>query len=225
MSLGVGIHKNVQVTKVTKNDKGTLVIGFKQDVEVDPLAALSTAGQTDFDQPELDLLVYSPRVQNFNGGLKNTEELLNSIAELKDPLDHIASVYLTADKRKWDVFANTGITKDNLSSLLAEQTTMDKVYANIITQFISMMTGVIGTSSKKVNVMFIRQSKAKHYPKLRTKYLTTYPFIEPADVNPSKLRFSKYESEQGYDKGDAAGGAQTVNTAEAAQASSMFATK
>ena len=85
-----------------------------------------------------------------------------------------------------------------------------------------MMTPVVGENSKLVNVLFTRQSKTKHFPKLRTKWLTGQPFIEDATATPSKLKFSDYEIKNGLDKGDAATGAQAPDANEVEQASSVF---
>lgn len=222
MPLSVGTHENLVLHKVVKNDKGTLVIGFKEAGEIDQLAALSAAGQTNFEAQDQDLLIFPPNVKDFNGATKTTDQILKNIAELKDPLDHIAEAYLTVDKRKWDVFKDLDIDKHNISTTLANQATLDKVYDNVVKQFIAMMTPVVGENSKKVRVMFIRSSKAKHFPKLRTKYLNSYPFIEPMSVPTSKLRFSKYEIENGLDNGDRAGGSVAPPVADIEAASALF---
>ena len=84
----VGIHEDLVITKTVKNDQGTLVIGVKQVSDVDPLAALSGGGQTSFEQPEQDFLIYPPKSEAYGGGLDTQKNLLNKISELKNQLDH-----------------------------------------------------------------------------------------------------------------------------------------
>jgi hypothetical protein len=222
--LRVGLHENLVIHKTTINDQGSLVIGVKQAGEVDELAALSSAGQTSFEQPEQDFLIYPPKVLDYSGNPDTVANLMKKIAQIKDPLDHIAAVYLTADKRKWDPFNGTGITLENRQSKLTDESVMAKIYNNLITEFIAMMKGSIGENSKKVRMIFIRQSEAKHYPKLRNQWLVSQPFIESMEIpaSASKLKFSDYEKKKGLDNPNPAGGAQVVSTAEAEAATALF---
>lgn len=220
--LKVGIHDNVVVHKVTKNDKGQLVVGFKKAEEVDMMAALSGSGSTSFEQQEQDIIPFDLKVTDFNGKERTGKEVLTIIADYKDPLDHIARTYLTSDKIKWNPFVGTDVKNDNYNETLTVQTTLSKIQQNINEQFISMMQGVTGPNSKKVRVLFIRSSQAKHYAKLRSKFLDSNPFIEPMDVPVSRLKFTDYEKKMGLDKGDAVSSATPPVAADAKSAADLF---
>lgn len=223
--LKVGIHDNLVIKSTTKNTQGTLEIVVKKMTEINPLDALNSSGQTNFIAEENKFLVYGPKTTSYNNvPLKHTD-MLGLIAEVKDPLDHIASAYLPETKRKWDMWLNTGVTKDNLTTKLMEQTTVDKIYGNIVDQFIAMMTPFVGEapSIKRVRMIFPRKSPTSNFPRLRTRFLGNQPFIEPMDVPTSKLEFSKYEKEKGLDNPNPVGGEQKVDKKEAEQANSLFA--
>jgi hypothetical protein len=216
--LSVGVHENVQFSKVAKNDKGTLIVGFKKQ-EVDKLAALS---QGRFEPEEQDFLIFPPQLTNYSGSDSTPEEMLVKWGEITSPLEHIATQFLTKDKVKWDLFFGTGITKENYDAKMTQQDTVDKIYNNIVTQFINWMMPFT-KSTKTFRMVFIRSSKAKHYAKLRTRYLSSQPFMEPMDVTPSKVKFSEYEKKNGLDNPNQAGGAQAPSTADTNQAEEMFA--
>jgi len=222
--IGVGIHENLQIHKTTKNDQGTLVLGVKQAVVIDPTAALNGSGtSTSFEAPEQDFLIYPPKVTNLNGEQESMDAILKKIAELKDPLNMILQQFTTADKIRWDIFAGTGVTMENLGEKITNQTVLDKVYANIVDQFISQMSPFMN-SPKRFRMIFVRQSQAKHYAKLRTRFLDSQPFIESMEIpaSASKLKFTPYEITKGLNNPNPVGGAQTVSTQDAAAASSVF---
>ncbi len=218
MSLPVGIHEGVKLSRVARNDKGTLIVGFKKE-ETDKIAAIS-AGR--FEPEEQDIMIFPPQITNYGGGNSTAEEMLAKWGDITNPLEHIASQFMTKDKIKWDLFFGTGISTDNYDAKMTNQDTIDKIYNNIVTQFVKWMTPFT-SSTKTFRVVFIRTSKAKHYPKLRTKYLTSQPFMEPMEVSPAKVGFSKYEKTNGLDNPTPAGGAMPAPKAEAEEADSLFA--
>jgi len=223
----VGKHDNLVISKTVKNDQGSLVIGVKKMTVVDPLAALNASGQTSFDAEQQDFIIYPPKSTNFSGERDNLKNLLMKIGDIKDPLDQIASIYMPAGARKWDLFANTGITpQSNLENELNKQEVMNQIYNNIVGQFITMMAPFVGETGKRVRMIFPRTSVAKHYPTLRKRYLNSQPFIESMEVPAaaSKLAFSKYEKEKGLDRGDVAAPSAPASENDAAEADALFAT-
>ena len=218
----VGINENLVVSKVEKNDKGTLVLTVKEATQIDPLAALNSAGSTNFTQGEKDFIIYPPKTENFDGDTDTYQNILKKIAEIKDPLDLILRQYTTTANIKWDIFAGTAVNGQTITTELLKQSTLDKIYNNIAEQFIKMMTPFVGEEGKKMRWLFTRQSKTKHYPSLRRKFLETYPFIEPMDVPASKLKFSDYEVKNGLNNGEAAGGAETPSTEEKEHVNTLF---
>lgn len=226
MPISVGITDNIVISSVSKNDRGTLIIKLKEAGEIDPLTALNTAGSTQFNQAEKDMMIYPPSATTFSGETDTFENVLKKIAEVKDPLNHILQAYTTNANIKWDIFAGTGITKDNMQSKLIKQETVDAIYANIVNQFISMMSQFTGDNGKKQRVMLIRQSAAKHYPAFRKRFLESYPFIEPMDIpkESSKLKFSKFEIDNKLNSGEPVGGQQQVSEEEKNSVETLFTT-
>lgn len=220
--LNVGIHNNLVITKTTKNDKGSLVIGVKQVGEVDALAAFNESGAGALEQKEQDFLIFPPRLQDGKGATDTYKNLLNKIAEVRDPLHSILLQYLKTNEIKWDVFAGTGLTNENMEAKLPNADVLNKVYNNIVDYFIKAMQPFVGENGKKMRMLLVRQSAAKHYPKLRTKFLDTYPFIEPMTVPVSKLRYSAYEIKNGLNSPDAVTGEQKVSVADAEAAQALF---
>lgn len=223
--LKVGIHDNLVLKSTVKNEQGTLVINLKKMTKVDPLAALSSAGQTSFEPEEVGIMMYAPKVLDYNNKNRSVTDMLNLIAEVKDPLDHIASVYLTTKDRVWNPFVGIDINADNQEQKLTDQGTINKIYDNLVTQFIAMVKPFVGESGKRVRVLLIRQSATKHFPKFRTRYLNNQPFIESMEIpaSASKLKFSEYEKTKGLDSPNQAGGEQKVDKKEASEANALFA--
>lgn len=225
MSFKVGIYDNLIISKATKNERGSLVITAKVAKDIDPIAALNASGSAQLTQEENDFLIYPIKTINQQGQRFTIEEINNEIANVKDPLDHILQQFYMADKIAWDIFNGTGISSDNYEAKLADQATLDKIYSNIVDQFIEMLTPHLSDTSKKLRGIFPRQSKAKHYPALRKKYLDSNPIFEPMTVpkEASKLRWSKFELQNGFNSGDSVKAAPTASADDAEKAKALFA--
>jgi len=204
MPLNVGINNNLVFSKALKNERGTLVIGFKEAGEINPLEALNSGEQVSFKSNEQDILIYPPKLENFENKVDSFENIMNKIAEIVDPLNHILHVYLKLEdvKKGWDMFKGTGITMENLQSKIMTQTTLTKIYDNIVDQFLVMAQPCLD-QKLKVRVLLVRTSNNKHYPTLRRRFLESNPFIEPMEVpiGSTKLRFTPWEIKRGLDNG------------------------
>lgn len=225
MSLNVGINNNLVFSKALKNDRGTLVIGFKDGIKVDPITAFNSGEQTSFKPNEQDVFFYPPKIENYDGKVDTLENIMNKIAEIVDPLNHILQTYMkTEDVRKgWDMFKGTGVTADNMQAKLTNQTTLTKVYGNIVDQFLVMAQPLLD-DDLLVRVMFSRTSANKHYPTLRRRYLDTYPFIESMSVpeNSTRLRFSPWEIKKGLDNGTPLASNSSISKNEVEVAEDLF---
>lgn len=227
MTVSVGINENVIITKVAKNDRGTLVIGLKKMETVDPIAALnSSTGSTSFEQRERELMIYPPQVRDFNDVPKSGKRIMDDFAEIIDPLAHIASQYVSKDKVKWDTFKGTTINGTNVYDEVVKPEVVKQVYNNIVDQFITMMIPFVGEEGPKMRVLLVRQSKAKHFPRLRTRFLQGNPFIEPMTIpaSASKVKFTQFEVSNGLNIGDEVKPQQPVTAEESANVSALFAT-
>lgn len=200
--LSVGIHENIIIDTAGKDDAGHLKITFKSAGEEDPLAGLNSSTDTSAtDGNSSDIRLFSPSVTNWEKQRDEPEVNLRKIKEVKDQLHHILKHYMREDEIKWEVNANIeGLTMTNIFEKIGDQSVMDQMYDNLANQFISQL-GPKLDSSKKFRVLFVRQSKAKHYPTLRKKYLNTQPFMEPMSVpaEQSQLKFTSYEIQNDLD--------------------------
>lgn len=222
----VGIHDNLRVYKAVKNDKGTLVIGIKEEKATGSLLDLlnsntenSTGGSKD-----QDFLMYCPKVTNFDGTPDTGENNLKKVQEFKDTLTHILLNYMTSDKIQWDIMAGTDITVDNITERFTQQTVVDKVYENIIDQFITMIRPFTGQTNKLHRMLLIRKSATSHFPKFRSKFLDTNPFMEPMTVpkEQSRLKFTKWEVANGFSSPDKVEDGESVPSEQTAATSSVF---
>jgi hypothetical protein len=218
--IGIGINENVTFSKAVKNDQGTLIVGFSEYGNINPLDALNSAGSTQLEKAERDITVWPVKKDSFAGVPLEYDELVKKIAEVKDPLAHILQAHLPTSSINWDIFKGTNVTAENIKTSLAEN--LDKIYDNIVTQFIKMATPVLGKTP--VRLLLTRQSAAKAFPTFRKRWLESQPFIEPMTVpaSASKIKFSKYEIEKGLDKWEAATANTTASVEEAKEAEELF---
>ena len=176
--IGVGIHDNLVITQVSKNDKGTLAIKIKKEQESNPLELLNASTEsTSFDDSEREFLIFPPKAENYQGGQATAEEVLKNIAQIKDQLNHILLSYTTTNNIKWDILKGTGVTVENMETKVTSQDVINQIYNNIVDQFIAMMRPFTKPDGKKVRMVFIQQSQAKHYPTFRKRFLDSYPYI------------------------------------------------
>jgi len=198
--LKVGIHENIALAKAVRNDQGTLVIGFKK-VQTDALAAFNSSDLSSGGDEEQDFLLYPPRATNRMEEPDTATNNTQKVREFKDQLTHILSAYLTKDKITWDILKDTGVTAENMAVKMTQQETLDIIYKNIVDQFIAMATPILNDPKQKLTrCIFIRASKAKHYPALRRRFLDSNPFIESMEIpaSASKLAFTKWEIKEGF---------------------------
>lgn len=220
MGLPIGINENIVLSKVAKNDKGTLVVGFKEVKEVDMIAAMNSAG-TNLEAPEQDFLLFAPTIKNFNGTLSSGEEMFKKkVKDFKDFLEHILLRYTTQDKIKWNIFAGIdGINTTNVYAKFEDQAVVDKAIANIVNDFIKQATPFVNDTKKTSRLKVIRKANSRYVQ------LPKYPpFFESSDVpqSTSKLKFSAYEIANKLNEPLTAEAA-TVSSAEAEEAKSLFA--
>jgi hypothetical protein len=201
--LSVGIHENLRIHKTALNDRGTLIIGIKEESAGDSdllsmiNAVSDSSGSEGRDQ---DFLVYGPLVNNREGNLDTPDVNAKKVIEIKALLTHILLGYLPSDKIKWDIIKDCGIDATNIKEKHQDQGVLDQMYKNMVTQFIEMMRPFIGDKNKRFRMLFIRQSAQKHFPALRKRYLNEQPFMEPMSVpkEQSKLKYSKWEIANNY---------------------------
>lgn len=225
--LKVGIHKNLVLSKVGRNQKAkdSLQITLKATGEVDLLAALNST-KTDFKAEGIDIVLFPPS-WDFGGTRRENSAVLDDIMDFKSQLQNMLEMYMTEDKIKWNMTFGTGITSITSIEDLAAQLNEDrasKMYNNLVDQFLTQVKPFVGDNGKKTNWVLVRRSKANHQPTLRKRYVKNNPFVEPADVPTSKLRFTKYELENGLNVPDAIEKPSAPSQQDAQAADKLFAT-
>jgi len=190
--LNVGIHDNLVLSKAEKSakegKKPLLVLTFKTVHGGSPLDVLSGGGS--LNTQEQPFTFFPPRVDDGD----DAAAVGAKIAELRDPLSHILSQYVTGNQSKFNkMFDGTGVTAENYNTKIMSQETLNKIYDNVIDQFLETIRPFVGDGGKRMRMIFVRSSRRKHYPRLRSRYLDSQPFMEPMDVPVTKLAFSKYE--------------------------------
>lgn len=219
----VGIHENVQMTKATKNDRGTLVWGVRI-VETNKLASLdSSSDDSANESQENDFLFFPPQATAKDGSIDTAENNSVKVKELKDQLSHILLRFLPSDQIKWNTTKDTGIDPTNFNEKMTQQPVLDKMYENIINQFIEMVTPFLGTDQLS-RLLLVRQSKAKHFPALRKRYLKTQPFFESMDIpkDRSNLKYTEWELENKFNNPEKVEQADLIDTAAASTAADVF---
>jgi len=221
--LGVGVFNGVVINKITasKNDKGlaqSIDVTFKKLGEVgsgDDLDFLNSGEITSSDAgKENNIRIYSVNsLQGYDGNDKTGDDLLNEVMARRDQLVHIAQAYMTSDKIKFELTKGLGVkNKTELKQKITNPDTLAKMNDNMFTQFVALMTPVIGEDSKRVVVKFLRKSKTSNFPRLSDKKLDWNPFIAAEDDKAlvAKVKFSDWENENGWSSN-----AQSLESADA----------
>jgi hypothetical protein len=224
----VGINENVYLAKAARNDKGTLEVTWidaneavASESNADMKAELEENLFADWDKGELTynentgaggrLMLFpfdSKPPMSDPGKVIDGTEMKNRIGSVRDPLSHILAGYMTKDKiqlRPADIFRGTGIDKDmpSYATKIMSEAVQEKVYSNIVDNFIEQITPFLDNPELTFRLKLPRQSKAKPYPSLPTRFISDEtPFYEPTQVpkESSKVKFSKWEIDNGFDK-------------------------
>jgi len=223
--IGIGINENVYLGKPTTDEKsGVLIISFKEPVAgeaelkeamtANPFADWEDGGSLSHTEGGNGI---SLRMFPFDSKSPVSEpdkvidgiEMKNRISQLRDPLVHILSQYMTNDKIIFSpaiIFKGTGIDKDvsAYGTKILSDTVQEKVYNNIVNQFIALATPFIENPELLFRLKLPRQSAKKAYATIPSRYLKDSPFMEPMSIPKaaSKIKFSAWEIKNGFDNAD-----------------------
>jgi hypothetical protein len=231
--IGVGINSDIVIKSAVINDKKRLElelieankVGTVKKSVFDTLLTARTAEEgTSFKLsifgpllPKKDDQKTEKKVELIGLDLTKLIKQLSQILEQFIPVDQI-------DLDSLDVqFANTGITDGaSFEARILDQDVLNRIYDNIASKFITLITPFVGSVDNAVRFKLIRQSKDKHYASIPSRFIADNPFIElmtvPADQ--SRVKFTKWELEQGLDSGAPIAAA---DKAEAKQAATVDA--
>lgn len=131
------------------------------------------------------------------------------LGEVKNTYIQILGCFTTTDKIVFNPLQGLEsiVTEATYESKVTDQNVMNAIFKNLSLQFIDQLTPFLDNADQPVRILLIRQSKTKHYPSIRKRWINDNPFIEPASVPISitRLKFTKREIEEGLNIGDITG--------------------
>lgn len=212
--IGVGINENVILDKAEIADKATGVLSFSWRekgavVEAAPISgfeALAADGYSETTGPVLTMRMFPPLApfETKQDGtpvplLDQVKQATDSIAEKKNILFQILSVYMTSDKIKLDIYRGSGLDNNNFNALIIKKEMLQKVFTNLAEDFVALMTPYFGKDEHAVRLLLVCQSATKKYADFRSRFVKDNPFIENAliPIESSKLAFTKHEISKG----------------------------
>jgi hypothetical protein len=197
----VGVNEGVLLTKAEKNDKGTLGVTFTESgsevkKKVSLLEQMNEGSDTSGSNAGSTTFLLFPPSREILGGDKKGEpqepaKLIENLMALKNQLSHILNKFTTSQNIRWNVFQNVGVIKtdEDILSAVADETKFKQIYANIIDQFIENVTrNKVIESGKALRLFLVRQSKEKHFGRLRDKFLEEQPFLEDMTIPKDKSK-------------------------------------
>jgi hypothetical protein len=210
----VGIHDNMVLANVALNDKGTLGLTFRP-VSLNPELAneFSEDGiPVDYSNDEgSTLLLFCPNMPSYKkkdgsdlSDVEKAEQIRDDFGTFRLQLQQILGAYRSIKDLKFKPYEGTGINEANWKQELLEEDQRKKIYNNYAEQFMAMVAPFLNDDSKPIRLKLVRQSAAKHYATIPSKYIKDNPFVEPMEVpaDRSLLKYTKWEKDKGYDNGD-----------------------
>lgn len=203
----VGIHDNIELVKAELNDKKTLVIGIKKGQGLSLAERLSSGSDESSAEDGQDFFIWPVQLGEYT---KTGADVARDMESLTRMLKHILKGYIKEDEiaKNSNPFNGVDIankTDSEIETMLITPTVIEKMYNNIVAQFIEMISPFIG-KGLLFRCRLNRQSKAKHFssfPKVgKFANLDTEGFWEPMDVviEATSVAYSNYEL--GFRKGD-----------------------
>lgn len=207
MSLRVGINENVFLDGAQINDKGTLVISFRDGnaAPVDADDFLNRTAEVKAGGGVSNMMIFPPNVE-FNGQVREVKQIADSLVSVRDQLEHILMGYVTSDQATLKPYDGVDISDSQaFADALKTQPTVTRIYNNLASQFVQKVQELKDQLPVKAfRLLLVRRSETNHYGTLRAKFISDNPFWESMLVpkNSSRLQFTKYEKGKGLDKGE-----------------------
>lgn len=154
---------------------------------------------------------------------KQVDAAMESLGEVKNTLIQSLLCYMTTEKAKINMFQGmeSVINKTNYSEMIIQEEIINTAFVTMCNQYIELVTPFLAKPEYPINVILVRQSKAKHFPELRKYYVMQNPVFENGAIpkEASKLKFTPGEISQGLDNpnpvSQAAADVDTSNTTQA----------
>lgn len=191
----VGVNEGVLFTKAEKNDKGTLAVTFTESgsevkKKVSLLDQMNEGSDTSGTNAGSTTFLLFPPSREILGGDKKGElqepsRLIDNMMALKNQLSHILNKFTASTNIRWNVFQNVGVIKtdEDILAAVSDETKYKQIYANIVDQFLENVAKYkVIESGKLLRLFLVRQSREKHFGRLRDKFLDEQPFLEDATL-------------------------------------------
>lgn len=210
----VGVNENVFLSKAEINEKGTLLIGFREigselkekavSMADEMSGGSDTSGASSGESTHLLFLPALVKYEKDAAGNEQPEEgkvILASFLDLKNQLSHILKRFTTANLIKFSPFA--GVTEINPASeadileKIVNKPIAEKIYTNYISQFVAQVTPFLNLETKPARLFLHRQSETSHFGKLRKKFLGDQPFFEDTLIPVSSSKMYTNQLEKG----------------------------
>lgn len=142
---------------------------------------------------------YMPDEQDKNGNdiapARRADDVYKNIMERKNLFTQFLLCYMTKDKFKLKPFTGLDVNMDNHTAKLLNEDVVASSLRNLGKQFVEAMTAHADLANTPLRMICRRQSKAKHYARLRDFAIREYPVVEVMAIpkEASKLKWMDYE--------------------------------
>lgn len=203
--LEISVNEGWKLGPNTKiSEKGGLELNFIKGVAI--TSALEMMETEDAEQEESFILLFPPKVEDYKTKAPRTSiEVARDLRAEYKKLYVIFNLYFTKaelqDKFPPSViYENTGINKDNESTLMIQESIVSKMFVNLANASIKFIKEEAMWDKEEFRIKMLRQSKDKAFPRMT--YKPEYDnWIELMSVpkEATKVKFTSYEISKGYD--------------------------
>lgn len=204
--IGIGINENIYIAKAEFGDKkDSLILSFKQSVgkKLSMFEQLAAAEHIETEGgKDIRLFAPLPSKDDEKTEEKKVELAFADVNSTKGQLIHILEGYMVkADATLGDMYEGIGMSDDNFNQKMLNKDVLNLIFTNMVNGFLAKIKPWVGKEDPLFRLLLVRQSKDKHFPTLRKRFLTESPFWEPMFVakKESKVKFTPYEIREELD--------------------------
>lgn len=207
--IGIGINENIYLDKAEfAENHESLILSFKEKEErvltmYERLQAdehIEVAGGRD-----IRLFAPLPSTDAEKTEEKKVDLAFTDINNTKGQLIHILLGYMVKeDAVLGDIYAGIGMSEENFKLKMQNKDALKLIFGNMVTGFLDKIKPWLGKQDPLFRLLLLRQSKEKHFPTLRKRFLTESPFWEPMFIpkDASKVAFTPYEIREKLDSNE-----------------------
>lgn len=224
MSISIGINEDVYIDKAEFGDKkDSLILTFKQKAEKELTMYEKLQADEHIEMTTgKEIRLFAPLVNKDDDKTeeKKVDLAFTDINNTKGQLLHILEGYMTKkDAVLGDIYLGIGMSEENFREKMLNQDALKLIFQNMTNSFLAKIKPWVSVKDPTFRLLLVRQSKDKHYPTLRKRFLTESPFWEPMFIpkTDSKVAFTPYEIREGLTSAEVIQKDQADKTAAAPQ--------